>query len=337
MEYIVEHATRDLIAGKGVSWLRIVDFSLEEIKAATALSVQNYEEERKKAPLLPPQESGLNLELFTDNGMGVAAYRDETLVGFLCGMSPSLNAFRSTDVSGVFVPMGAVATTQEGRAEILALLYQAVAERWVRAKVISHAVCLYAHDEISQQLFFHYGFGRRCIDAVRLMVPFHCSPAVLGYRYTELSFSQFNTVYLLDQMLNAHLKKSPTFINREGNSLTKFISDCETDAARIFAAYHDDQICAFLRIVDSGETFITPRADSKHINGAYCLQTHRRQGVFSNLLNHAIAILSNEGYTYLGVDYESINPSADQFWKKYFTPYTHSVVRRIDDKILNLK
>ena len=37
------------------------------------------------------------------------------------------------------------------------------------------------------------------------------------------------------------------------------------------------------------------------------------------------------GYKYIGVDFESINPPAYGFWLKYFTAYTHSVVRRIDE------
>jgi hypothetical protein len=38
------------------------------------------------------------------------------------------------------------------------------------------------------------------------------------------------------------------------------------------------------------------------------------------------------GYTRLGVDFESLNPAGYGFWLKYFDPYTHSVVRRIDEK-----
>ncbi len=32
----------------------------------------------------------------------------------------------------------------------------------------------------------------------------------------------------------------------------------------------------------------------------------------------------------LGVDYETMNPTAAQFWEKYFRRYTLSMVRRID-------
>jgi hypothetical protein len=41
-------------------------------------------------------------------------------------------------------------------------------------------------------------------------------------------------------------------------------------------------------------------------------------------------------YTRLGVDFESLNPTAYGFWLKYFDAYTHSVVRRIDEKAVML-
>lgn len=40
------------------------------------------------------------------------------------------------------------------------------------------------------------------------------------------------------------------------------------------------------------------------------------------------------GKTYLGVDYETVNPTALHFWTKYFTPYTYSYIRRIDERVV---
>ena len=51
-------------------------------------------------------------------------------------------------------------------------------------------------------------------------------------------------------------------------------------------------------------------------------------------MNLVINTLEAEGYTKLGVDFESINPSGSGFWLKYFNAYTNSVVRRIDEQIL---
>ena len=61
---------------------------------------------------------------------------------------------------------------------------------------------------------------------------------------------------------------------------------------------------------------------------------HRGRRVYQNLLNFVVNTLKTEGYTRLGVDFESINPSGSGFWLKFFHAYTNSVVRRIDDRIL---
>ena len=45
---------------------------------------------------------------------------------------------------------------------------------------------------------------------------------------------------------------------------------------------------------------------------------HRGRGVYKNLLNYVINTLKTEGYTRLGVDFESINPSGSGFWLKFF-------------------
>jgi len=86
-----------------------------------------------------------------------------------------------------------------------------------------------------------------------------------------------------------------------------------------------------------GETFIVDDSDYIHVSGAFCLPEHRGQGVYPNLLNYAIHILKAENYSRLGVDFESINPTAWGFWLKYFSAYTHGLVRRIDEHILSRK
>jgi hypothetical protein len=48
-------------------------------------------------------------------------------------------------------------------------------------------------------------------------------------------------------------------------------------------------------------------------------------------LNYVITQLKSEGFESLGVDFEGFNPTASGFWLKYFTAYTNSVTRRIDE------
>ncbi len=69
----------------------------------------------------------------------------------------------------------------------------------------------------------------------------------------------------------------------------------------------------------------------RNICGAYCLPEYRGKDIYQNLLNYTIRKLQEEGYKLLGVDFESFNPTAYGFRLKYFTAYTKSVVRRIDE------
>lgn len=86
---------------------------------------------------------------------------------------------------------------------------------------------------------------------------------------------------------------------------------------------------AYLEIADGGENFATEVWEMRNICGAYCLPAYRGQGIMQLLLNFVIRTLQAEGYTLLGVDFESINPNAWGFWNKYFSAYTYSLTRRI--------
>jgi GNAT superfamily N-acetyltransferase len=107
------------------------------------------------------------------------------------------------------------------------------------------------------------------------------------------------------------------------------------DNVRYFVAKQNDVLAAYVKtLVDDGETFVCSTPGMQNICGAYCLPEYRGKGVYQNLLNYLIRTLNAEGFTRLGVDFESFNPTANAFWPKYFGEYTHSVVRRIDEHAL---
>ena len=72
----------------------------------------------------------------------------------------------------------------------------------------------------------------------------------------------------------------------------------------------------------------------KNICGAYFDKNERGKGIAQGLLGFICDILKKEGMTHLGVDCETMNPTALRFWNKYFIPYTYSYARRIDERIL---
>jgi GNAT superfamily N-acetyltransferase len=69
----------------------------------------------------------------------------------------------------------------------------------------------------------------------------------------------------------------------------------------------------------------------RNICGAFLIEEYRGRGIYQNLLQVVLTILRKEGVRRIGVDFETTNPTALNFWTKYFDCYTHSFARRIDD------
>lgn len=316
--------------------MEIVNFEKQHIEEAKSIALANYEEERQFVKELPAVRDIPELNSFAGNEMGVAAFENDKMIGFFCCYSPFDNAFGSTDAKGIFSPMGANAAISTNRSKIYAAMYQAVAAKWVKAGAVSHGICLYAHDEELQRQFYCYGFGLRCMDAIRPMELIACKSCT-GYDFAELPKDSYHLAYPLDLALNRHYQTSPFFMNRRPETQEEFITNSLREGARYFAAKQNGDLCAFLKISASGETFAAIGNTYCHITGAYCLPEHRGGDVYQNLLNLTISTLKAEGYARLGVDFESFNPTARGFWLKYFTAYTHGVVRRIDERITQLK
>lgn len=314
----------------------ILNFEKKHVEEATKLAHANYYDERQFVKELPQVCDIPDLNCFAENGLGVVAFEDDQMIGFLCCCDPFDHAFRATDARGVFSPMGANAAVSKNRAKIYAAMYQAAGAKWVKAGAVSHAICLYAHDEELQRQLFLYGFGLRCLDAIRPMVLIDCAPCE-NYDFVELSKDEFHFVYPLYLALYRHYCESPFFMNRKPETQEEFMASSMQDESRYFVAKQNDQLCAYLKISATGETFAAAGKSYRHIRGAYCLPAHRGKGVYQNLLNFSISTLKKEGCTQLGVNFESFNPTARGFWLKYFTAYTHSVVRRIDERITQRK
>lgn len=313
--------------------MQIVDFNESHIPMAAKLALKNYNEEKEIVGALPPVKNWPDLKKYAENGLGVAAFEEDTMLGFLCAGNPFKNAFGSTDAAGVFSPLHGNGAVIEKRGAVYGRMYQKAAEKWAASGAASHAICVYAHDKASKEQLFNYGFGSRCIDAIRPMEEIE-GIGESNYTLVELKKEDYKKVYPLYEMLENHMAESPCFIKRPF-SFETFMISANKPASRFFAAMTGNEMAAFLKTTYGGETFITYNDDIIHIDGAFCLPEHRGKGIYSHLLNYTIQILKKEGNKYLSVDFESINPSAHNFWTKYFSVYTCGLARRIDEHCIN--
>lgn len=269
------------------------------------------------------------------SGMGVAAMEDGHMVGYLCAFGPFKGMFGTYGTpfaerfTGVFSPVEAHGVAENAPPRIWQRMYQAAAAKWAKAGALYHAISLYEHDEAAKAALFRYGFGQRCADAIRRAEPLR-AVQVAGVACRELPAGSGDAVRALRESLDKHLCESPCFMVRTEEGRREWLDTVKHRQSRLFVAETEGRPIAFIEVTADGENFMTGHPDMLNICGAYCEPAWRGKGVSKALLDHILRKLQAEGIQYLGVDYETINPTAVGFWEKYFVPYTASLVRRID-------
>jgi GNAT superfamily N-acetyltransferase len=315
--------------------LKIIDFTKDHIEQAQGIAKENYENERKYVDCLPEVVNYPDFIPLIENGLGVSAFVDQKMIGYLCCLGPFDKAFETTNTVGVWSPLHANGVIECEHKNVFARMYQEAARKWVNMKAVSHAITFYSHNHAVKNQLYRYGFGLRCIDTIRKMDELEIKQES-KYYISELEHHEFHLVFPIGLMLEEHLSQSPIFMRGTPDEIEeghehKFADWQIHENYRYFAARDGEKIIAYMKIHDEGENFIGDTEDMKHIHGAYCFPEYRGQGVIQHILNFIIKKLQAENIKLLGVDFESFNPTADNFWLKYFTEYTHSVVRQIDD------
>ena len=87
-------------------------------------------------------------------------------------------------------------------------------------------------------------------------------------------------------------------------------------------------------LTHGGETFLAERESVRSICGCYVKPEFRHAGIAKALLDEVVKYVKAQGYRYLGTDYETINPTALRFWTIFFSPYTYSYIRRLDERLI---
>ena len=311
--------------------MNIKQFEEKYVAAAESLMRANYLEMQEKMTVLPDVKEMPALDYLCEHGIGfVALDEDDELVGYLCCYAP-IDEFWGK-VKGAFSPLHGHGAVKENRKKIYHQLYQALAETLVKEEILSHAISVYAADEVAVKGFFEIGFGNACVDGMLRSFDLGVS-AIDGVAFFELSRAQFGDVLPLQNALIRHLGQAPTFLRYQEMSLEEFEKRVKEDQ-RFFVLKRDDEMIGYVRVQNDGENFVSCSEGVMNISGAYLKEEYRGKGMFPALIQSVLNVLKKEGVENVGVDYESFNLTANSFWTKYFEPYTWSMVRRIDERVL---
>ncbi len=306
------------------------------IEDAVKLAQTQYNREQKYVKALYEKEYKeiltASIQDIFKNNYGAVAVEKGKVLGYLSFWGGINGHFGN--VKGSFSPIFANAYEGEDRGKIASLLFQQASEEMIKEEILSYAICTYSHDsEIITTLTMN-GFGIRCSDAIRdIDTPLNIQINT-DYSYEEIHYSKAGSLLSLKNGLVRHLVKSPIYFPNEEFSKERFIELCNRRKSRFFIARDKEDIIGYFEIMKEGETFISEEPDYLHICGAYLKENYRGKNIYQSLLSFVLETLKKDGIKRLGVDCETINPTALRFWGKYFDNYTYSFVRRLDERIL---
>lgn len=314
--------------------------ALDEARIAEAAGVVTdcYREERKAVPILPFCHSyeGVfkrGIEQLVRTGAGVAAIEAGRLVGFLSMMS--IDAFKGLQ-RGAYSPIYGHAAVSEGKRDIYRRMYEALGETLVRNGCLTHALTVFAHDREAVDTWFWNGFGLRCVDAIRPVAPLESSSVTShDYDIRMITADEAGAILPLHQEHVKYYSRSPMFMPVFKIPDTADIADLlSREGQMIWVASRDDKPVAYMQVRVGGETFVSDDPEMLNICGAYSLEDARGSGAGTAILAQLLQWMHEHGYRRLGVDYESFNRLGSRFWLKYFEPFTYSLFRRLDERIV---
>lgn len=311
--------------------VRFEPLATSHIAGAVELVHTAYAHERERVPAIAsdraPNALGRAVADLVGRGTGVAALDGDRLRGYLAFVGPIEGFWGSI---GCFAPLHGIAVSGDSRSRLTSLLFQHAAELMVAQGVDTFAISTYRHDsEVAEGLMLN-GFGIRNADAIRLVDPPLDIPAVPGVAYCETRWEDAGSLLPLLNGLVRHLSRSPTFVAADEFTEASFAALRERRQSRFFVACAGEVPVGYLEVTDDGENVLTTEPDMRNICGAFLVDDYRGRGIYDGLLAFTLATLRSEGIRRIGVDFETTNPTALNFWTKHFDRYTSSFARRID-------
>ncbi len=314
--------------------MEFVRLSPDHAPCALPLALRQYEQACKACPELirPEIDKTLlpQLQKLFEKGCGIAALDAGQMLGYLCYWQDIEGFFGNC--KGAFSPLHGSAFLGPKRSQLFFRLFAQVSAELAKTGHTSFAQTVFSSDEELGRAMSLCGFGIRCSDAIRsLATPVEHAP-LPGISARELSRDELGELLPMAIALTAHLCAAPCFFPCGEEDARRSLM---SERRRTFAAFRGGEPVAYMQLSDSGENYLTKFDDMANICGCFARPDVRGTGVPDLLLSHVCNTARKEGKTLLGVDCETLNPTALHYWSKHFTPYTFSYHRRLDERVLD--
>lgn len=311
--------------------IQISDMRKEDVDQAVKLWVLQYRiycnrEEFPQYWITNTMEIKHVLESQIQNHAAVIAKQGDKIVGFM-----GFYVFDFHNEKTALCNVTSHAVEETGKEQIYLALYKHISKRWIEENIFNHLWMFFSQDIRLNTFLYDMGYGSYVVDSYSRLktvdtmqeCPYQIRLATLN----DLPIMQ----PLVDESVR-YYEMEPLFLKRDSVSSEKLCELIERD--NIFIACDGDKIIGFMNINRATEN------DSENLSvincglidelGAYIKPEYRGNKLGVYLLNAVVGYCRDNSIDLIHVDFESANPFANKFWRKYFTPMISSVRRTVN-------
>jgi GNAT superfamily N-acetyltransferase len=315
--------------------MNIVPFSSDHLEDAGGLFIQDLQRMRRAVPALPAAMIDLRtvvgqLNHFFSVNPGLAAVEENHLVGYLGWII--IDRFRGTSDRAAYCPVEAHAVSGNDRMSVNLALYTHASWHWSEMGCKTLALSFLADDRDAREFWFWNGFGLAVVDAVRSIDPpgFHPPENI---QVSQAGMDDAGLIAGFEQESSRYYAEPPSSMvplpPDDAETCRQFLAE---PVNTIWLAYTQGEAVGYMRFQarGAGTAVIVESNTNVAITAAYVHPQYRGVGASSTMLEAGLRYYRDRGYNSCSVDFESFNPKASSFWKRYFEPVCYSVMRHLE-------
>lgn len=262
-------------------------------------------------------------------GNAFAASQEGNLVGFI-----TYDIFDFHDAKSAICHFIGNAAATDNRKQIFSALYKDLCKHSVERGALTHYIAFNGDDIEAKDVFFNLGFGSygldgfTCFDNARFCIS--------DYDIMLADKNDAGDLYEIVKESIEYFSSSPICLLNEPQSIDNLVN--LTESSRIFIAKDNGKIVGFMNLSKVGNNNIY-RMDSKGCAaidgiGAFIKEEYRGKNIGSHFLKKISEYCNNNMVSYVRVSWESANPYANRFWRKFFEPTVLALKRTIHPDVI---
>jgi GNAT superfamily N-acetyltransferase len=265
------------------------------------------------------------LKSVISDGNAFIAKLNGKLAGFI-----TCNIFDFHGASSAICHFIGNAAAIDNRERIYLALYNIFCEHCVSRKALVHYIAICPDDTEIRELLFNLGFGAYVIDA---FAQFNKSMDFMsGYNIGLAHISDAAKIFELYCESQKYFLSSPIYLKLPLSALARIEEKIKQDS--VYTAKNNGKVIGVWDLELANEDNIY-RLYSKNNAlvcgeiGAYIKEEYRGKGIGNDFIKIVSDFCMENEAVCAHVPWETFNPSANKFWRKYFTPASLALKRVI--------